>query len=139
MPVVKGVTPEALHVGVGWFEDTASPGQIGNVAVAGHHGTQGIVRELLDPKPGAVVLVETRDAVYEYHLTNTPAQSWVDHTETWVTDPVPGKTGVTPTQALITLITCKNLFRSDERTVAFGVLAKTTPKTHERPPDHGRR
>lgn len=92
-----------------------------------------------DATPGAVVLVETRDAVYEYHLTNTPAQSWVDHTETWVTDPVPGKTGVTPTQALITLITCKNLFRSDERTVAFGVLAKTTPKTHERPPDHGRR
>ena len=49
-------------------------------------------------------------------------------TATWVIDPVPGETDVEPTEALITLTTCQDLFRSPDRSVGFGHLDTTQNK-----------
>lgn len=126
--VMTGTTPYALNVGVGWFENTAAPGQVGNFAVAGHRGASGPFVPLLDLKPGSKVIVETRTAIYTYELTNYPKNLTVDSSETWVIDPVPGQAGAKPTEALITLVTCRNFFHSPERSIAFGKLVETDKK-----------
>ena len=132
--VVTGTTPHALNVGVGWFEHTAAPGQVGNFAVAGHRGASGPFVPLLDLKPGARIVVETRTEIHVYALTSSAADLTVDKTETWVVDPVPvppgtGRGPVTePTERLITLVTCRNFFHSPERSVAFGELVETITK-----------
>ena len=43
-------------------------------------------------------------------------------------DPVPDEPGATPTEALITLTTCQDLFHSPDRSVGFGHLASTRNK-----------
>ncbi len=132
--VMTGTTPYALSVGVGWFENTAAPGQVGNFAVAGHRGASGPFVPLLDLKPGARIIVETRDATYLYALTSSAADLTVDKRETWVVNPVPEPPGVEPvepkqpTKRLITLVTCRNFFHSPERSVAFGELIETIKK-----------
>ncbi|MFT4295035.1 MAG: sortase [Micropruina sp.] len=134
VPVVTGTTPYALSVGVGWFEGSAAPGQVGNFALAGHRGASGPFVPLLDLKPGARIVVETRKATFVYALTSSAADLTVDKTETWVVDPVPERPGrqqrthVAPTKRLITLITCRNFFHSPERSVAFGELLETIRK-----------
>lgn len=126
--VVNGISEYALSVGVGWFPGTAQPGQVGNFALAGHRGRSGPFVQLPELKAGALVQVETRDAIYTYRLTNNPSDLTVDKSETWVIDPVPGHPEQKPTKALITLITCANFFHSPERSVAFGELIETTRK-----------
>lgn len=131
--VVTGTTEYSLNVGVGWFDHTAAPGEIGNFAVAGHRGASGPFVPLLDLQPGSKVIVETRDQTFIYELTNYPKDLTVDMTETWVIDPVPVRgsgEGIDrePTKALITLVTCRNFFRSPERSIAFGELVQTLDK-----------
>ena len=132
--VMTGTTPYALNVGVGWFENAAAPGQLGNFAVAGHRGAFGPFVPLLDLKPGARIIVETRKATYVYALTSSAADLTVDKSETWVVNPVPVRPGsggapsAKPTQRLITLVTCRNFFHSPERSVAFGELIETVKK-----------
>lgn len=129
VPIVKGVDDDSLRKGVGWFEQTAKPGEIGNFAVAGHRGGRGPFVPLPDLMPGAKVIVETREATYTYVLDNHPADQIVTSDETWVVDPVPGKpAGTKPTQALITLVTCAEFYHANLRAVAFGHLVDTQKK-----------
>ncbi|MGO1383225.1 MAG: class E sortase [Arachnia sp.] len=128
-PVVAGVSDDDLRKGVGWYPTTAQPGQVGNFALAGHRVTNGEpFRRLLDLRVGDEVVIETRDSVLTYELTSAPGQLTVQDTETWVLDPVPGHEGVQPTESLITLTTCEDLFHSPDRSVAFGVLTSTEAK-----------
>jgi sortase A len=41
---------------------------------------------------------------------------------------VPGKPGAVPTEALITLTTCQDLFHSPDRSIGFGHLESTKDK-----------
>ena len=85
-------------------------------------------RRLLELQKGDQVVVETRSKIYTYELDSSAAQLTVQDTEGWVLDPVPGKPSQQPTEALITLTTCQDLFHSPDRSVAFGHLVKTTDK-----------
>lgn len=129
VPVVLGTTNAALSKGVGWFEETAKPGEIGNFAVAGHRGSRGPFVKLPGLAVGARVEVETREALFVYALDNHPADTVVLNSDTWVLDPVPGQPQSTkPTIARITLITCAELFHAPDRAVAFGHLVETRAK-----------
>lgn len=128
VPVVYGTDDDSLSKGVGWFEDTADPGAIGNFAVAGHRGSRGPFHSLPSLKAGARIEIETRDAIYVYVLDNNPADLTVQNKDLWVLDPVPGQPDRQPTQALITLVTCAELFRAPDRTIAFGHLVQTMSK-----------
>lgn len=128
VPIVVGVDKDALHRGVGWQPQTGSPGQIGNFVLAGHRGTRGPFVSLPKLRPGAQVIVETRTATYTYVLDNHPADKRVLNTDLGILNPVPENPGVAPTQALITLYTCAELFNSPWRAVAFGHLAAATTK-----------
>ena len=129
LPILNGTELSVLAKGVGHYSSTAAPGQIGNFALAGHRVTHGQpFAELLTLKQGDEVIVETREAVYTYVMDDSPRQLTVDDSETWVLDPVPGKPGAKPTEALITLTTCQDLFRSPDRSVGFGRLQRTQTK-----------
>ena len=127
-PVLAGTDQPTLKKGLGWYDGTAAPGAVGNFAVAGHRGTSGPFAPIMDLAVGDEVVVETRDAIFTYALTNNPAELTVKDTDTWVIQPVPGKPEVRPTEALLTLTTCEDLFRSADRTIAFATLVDTRAK-----------
>ena len=129
VPILNGTDLSILSKGVGHYSSTAAPGEIGNFAVAGHRVTHGQpFARLLDLKRGDEVIVETRLAIYTYVLDDSPRSLTVRETDTWVIDPVPGHPDAKPTQALITLTTCQDLFRSADRSIGFGHLVSTQNK-----------
>lgn len=129
VPVLTGTDTDTLAKGIGWYESSVRPGEIGNFAVAGHRVTHGEpFKRLLELKKGDQVIVETREAVYTYVLDTSPADLTVEDKDTWVLDPVPGKPQAQATQALITLTTCQDLFHSVDRSIGFGHLQSTQNK-----------
>jgi len=131
VPVVAGVDDTALTSGVGWFPDTQRPGQIGNFAVAGHRVTNGQpFKDFPDLRAGDRVEVETRTHVYTYELQNSGTETIVDFTDIWVVQPVPEKarkakdqrSDAKPSEALLTLTTCSEIFHTDNRSAVFGTL-----------------
>ncbi len=140
MPLIEGVRDEDLARGIGHFAG-AGPGQIGNFALAAHRVTHGEPFAAMPTlRPGDQVIVETSTATYTYELDTDPSDLVVSFTQTWVIDPVPIPPGdeappgmptfesVQPTESIITLTTCSELFHTDDRLVAFGHLVSTTPK-----------
>lgn len=129
VPILNGTELGVLAKGVGHYSSTAQAGQIGNFALAGYRVTHGqpFVR-LLELDTGDEIIVETQDATFTYVLDEPPRQLTVKDTDTWVIDPVPGKPELKPTQALITLTTCPDLFHSSKRSVGFGHLVRTERK-----------
>ncbi|MDO9380854.1 MAG: class E sortase [Nocardioidaceae bacterium] len=130
VPLVKGVDKKSLARGIGWFPRSAQPGAVGNFAIAGHRVTHGEpFRSFLKLRKGDTVEVETRTHVYTYVLRDAGTDRTVDFTDTWVTDPVPGKPAdTTPTEQTITLVTCSELFHTDDRQVVFGDLESADVK-----------
>ena len=129
IPILNGTDLAILSKGVGHYSSTAPPGQIGNFAIAGHRVTHGQpFAQLLELEKGDEVIVETREAIYTYVLDDSPRQLTVPDTDTWVIDPVPGQPDAKPTEALITLTTCQDLFRSPDRSIGFGRLESTQNK-----------
>lgn len=129
VPIVKGVDEGSLAKGVGWFPDTARPGQIGNFAIAGHRVTHGEpFHEFPELRKGDRVVVETRTHIYTYVLRDNGTDRVLDFSKTWILDPVPGKPERRPTDAIITMVTCSELFHTDNRSVVFGDLASAVRK-----------
>lgn len=127
-PVLIGTDDATLMRGLGWYENTADPGEIGNFAIAGHRSGHGRpFDQLLDLQEGDEVIVETESNIYTYELDNSPADLTVQDTETWVLDPVPGSEEQ-PTKSLITLTTCQDFFSSPDRSIGFGHLVSTEAK-----------
>jgi sortase A len=129
VPILEGTDLRDLNRGVGHYSSSVVPGQIGNFALAGHRITHGQpFAQLLELDRGDAVIVETQDAVYTYVIDDPPRDLTVPDSATWVLDPVPGQPEAKPTQALLTLTTCQDLFRSPDRSVGFGHLVSTKTK-----------
>ncbi|MGJ3507825.1 class E sortase [Enemella sp. A6] len=129
VPILRGTDTDTLKRGVGMYPTAVNPGEIGNLALAGHRVTRGEpFRRLLDLEPGDEVIVETKDAVHTYAIDTAPKDLTVQDADSWVLFPVPGKPDQEPTEAIITLTTAQDLFRSADRSVAFGHLISTQPK-----------
>ncbi|HEX5916696.1 MAG TPA: class E sortase [Nocardioides sp.] len=134
MPVVEGTDDEALASGIGHHVGTAAVGGVGNYVLAGHRVTHGEpMRRMRSLRPGDVVEVETRRMVYTYVLDTEPDQLVVDDDASWVLDPRPVNpvaSGPQPSREprLITLVSCAEVFRTDERMVVFGHLARASSK-----------
>ncbi|MDN5762309.1 MAG: class E sortase [Microlunatus sp.] len=129
VPILSGTDLSILDRGVGHYTTTASPGEIGNFAVAGHRVTHGQpFARLLELDSGDQIVVETRDKIYTYVVDDSPRNLTVNDTQTWVLDPVPKRPGAEATEALMTLTTCQDLFHSPDRSVGFAHLAETVDK-----------
>ncbi len=136
VPVLHGSSDEVLAAGVGHLEDTAEVGTRGNYALAAHRVTHGEpFADFPELRPGDLVEVETRDAVFTYELDTGGTDLVVPLTTSWVLDPAPvnpDPAGVTaPTdqgRRLITLVTCSELFNTEDRSVVFGHLVDRATK-----------
>lgn len=136
VPVLAGIDDDVLRRGFGHFEHSAAPGEVGNYALAGHRITHGEpLADMPQLRPGDEVIVETADAIHTYVLDTDPNDLVVTFADTWVVDALPTNPdpdGVQPDQAqaqrLITLTTCAELFRTDDRMVVFGHLVETVPR-----------
>lgn len=123
VPIIQGVADSELASGVGHFSDTVRPGQIGNFAVAGHRVTRGQpFADFPSLRAGDKVIVETRTDVFTYVLDGNGTDITVGYQDTSVVQPVPGRPKATPHKALITLVTCSELYRTDDRSVVHGHL-----------------
>ncbi|MET1060304.1 MAG: class E sortase [Nocardioides sp.] len=137
VPVLEGTDDDVLAAGYGHFAGSAEPGKVGNYALAAHRITHGEpLRGMPDLEVGDEVVVETRAATYTYALTSAGDALTVPFTSVWVVDPLPDNPeegGVEPEQEpgqrLLTLTTCSELFHTDNRLVAFGVLVDREPRT----------
>lgn len=136
VPVIEGIGSRELAAGFGHFPGSAGPGEEGNFALAGHRITHGEpLRRMPELSPGDEVVVETASATYTYVLTTGGDDLRVTFEDGWVVDPLPRnprRDGVQPAQEpgqrLLTLTTCAELFHTDDRLVAFGVLTEVSPR-----------
>ena len=137
IPVLEGIGDDELSSGYGHFPGTAAPGEVGNYALAAHRVTHGEpLRNMPALRPGDEVVVETRDTIFTYELDTNPNDLIVTFEDIWVIDPVPtnpSQGGVQPPsqeprQKLITLTTCAEIFRTDNRMIVFGHLVDTEPR-----------
>ncbi|MDR1214933.1 MAG: class E sortase [Propionibacteriaceae bacterium] len=130
VPILAGIDTATLKHGVGWYPQSALPGEIGNFVIAGHRITNGEpFKNLLKLPKGALVIVETADTVYTYQLLDSPKNLTVQETESWIMLPNPFDRTSVATRAIATLITCTDLFHSSNRSVGFAELIKTEPKS----------
>ena len=134
VPVLEGSTPEVLAAGIGHLENTAHAGAQGNYVLAGHRITHGEpFAKFPSLRAGDKVIVETRAATYTYVLDTGGEDLIIPFTKTWVADPSPINPdgGVQPAadvgDHLLTLLTCSEIFHTDNRSVAFGHLVETSP------------
>ena len=134
VPIVKGFSNDALARGVGWDTKSAKPGEIGNFAIAGHRVTHGEpFAKFPKLKRGDVVYVETRTDIFTYKLRNSGKSITVDFTVGWPLQrvPDPRAAGERPTKAVLTMLTCSELFHTRNRNVVIGDLIKTVRKADE--------
>jgi sortase A len=91
--VLEGSDDDTLARAAGHIEDTALPGQPGNLAIAGHRDT--IFRPVRKLRVGDPLIVRTRDRVYRYRVTRLFV---VKPEDVYVLDPT--------RQPTLTLVTC---------------------------------
>ena len=131
VPIVKGFDKDALSRGVGWDSKGAKPGEIGNFAIAGHRVTHGEpFSKFPKLKKGDKIVVETRRDIFTYRLRNSGTSITVDFTTSWPLwrVPDPKARGEKPTERLLTMLTCSELFHTRNRNVVIGDLISTYDK-----------
>ncbi|GAA0398351.1 class E sortase [Acrocarpospora corrugata] len=131
--VVEGVTSADLSKGPGHYPKTARPGEIGNMAVAGHR-IMSVFWDLDRLKAGDVIVAETRNAWFVYRVTE---HREVLPTAVEVVAPTPNQPGVPPERAMLTLTTCNPKLQNWQRLVVFAELARSQAKSDGRPPELG--
>jgi sortase A len=113
--VVSGVDVDELKKGPGHYPDTPLPGQVGNVAIAGHRTTYGApfyrINELV---AGDDVILTTPAGRYVYKVTN---QFIVEPSQSEVLDPTNGP--------MLTLTSCHPRYSAKKRIIVRAALDPT--------------
>ncbi len=126
-PIVAGTELSVLEDGVGHYDDTAGPGEVGNFSLAGHRVTYGKpFNRIAELQPGDPIVIETRTTWYVYRMVS---HSIVSPLQVDVVAPVPNRPGVVPTQPMMTMTACHPKFSARQRYVVFSQLAQTIAKT----------
>lgn len=131
VPILNGDDDATLSRGVGRYLDSARPGKVGNLVLSGHRVTHGEpFRDFLELEAGDEVVVETRKHLYTYRLRDDGDAIRVPFTTAWPLWPVPEPDGAgrVPTERLVTLVTCSELFRTNDRNVVVGELESKEKK-----------
>jgi sortase A len=129
VPVAGGTsTVRTLNkIGIGHYDDTQMPGEVGNFGIAAHRTTYGApFNGIADLRPGDELYVETADGWYTYVFRNL---QYVQATQVSVLQPVPDAPDVAAAsgERLITLTSCNPMFSARERIVAYGVFDSWQP------------
>jgi sortase A len=135
-PLIQGVEKPQLNRGIGHYPQTAMPGQVGNVGLAGHRATHGEPFARIDKlQQGDKVYIETGQAWYTYVLQRDKI---VDPHEIWVINPQPFPQAPLASTKLITLTTCNPRWASYTRWIWWGVQVDARPHTDGPPPGMGK-
>lgn len=122
--VVEGVSGNALRAGAGHYPESALPGDVGNVAIAGHRTGFGQPFRYLDRmKKGDTIVLSTPLGEYTYKVMGEfdgHPNPWITHALDWTV------IGSTPTPVL-TLTTCDPPHTSKNRLIVRAELVKTVP------------
>lgn len=120
--IVEGTDLAQLNLhGLGRYESSQYPGQVGNFAIAGHRNGYGQPLGDVDKlQVGDLIIIHTEHYWYVYEYTSyeivTPEQSEV-------IAPVPNQPNATPTQRMITMTTCEPKYSAPiYRWISYGVL-----------------
>lgn len=128
--VVEGVGREELKKGPGRYPASAMPGEVGNFVLAGHRTTYGApFGRYGELEVGDTVTVERRSQTFTYRIVS---REIVAPDDVAVMLPVPRQPEATPTQALLTLITCHPQYSARQRLILTAALDTT-----EQPADAG--
>lgn len=115
--------------GIGHYENTQLPGEIGNVALAGHRSGPLInsFREVMNLRVGDPLFIETADGWYTYRFRDI---EYVLPNETDVLNPFPRLEGLPGEDRILTLTTCHPKWAgSDERAIAYSVYENFQPRS----------
>lgn len=119
--IVEGTDLADLTRGPGHYADSADPGRLGNLSIAGHRSGYGApFADMGSMAPGDSIEIETADGTWVYTVDQPPEV--IAPTDTWVVDPVPGSPGAEPTERRLTLTTCHPRYGSTERMYVSAVL-----------------
>lgn len=130
-PVLQGVGLDVLAKGLGHYPQTQLPGEVGNIAIAGHRAGHGNPLINIDAiKPGDVMVLETRDGWYVYRADRSEI---VPPTTVEVLAPVPGQPGATPTERWFTLTSCDPRYGSTNRYIVFARFEQAIPRAQGLP------
>jgi sortase A len=115
-PIAEGTTDEIMDtIGVGHYSSTQLPGELGNVAMAGHRQTHGQVFWDMDKlKEGDKAYVQTAEGIWTYTFTS---RSIVSPAQSDVLLPVPGEPDQEPEISQLTLTTCDPPFTTRMRMI----------------------
>ncbi len=115
--VVNGVW-QVADWAVGWLEGTATPGQVGNMALAAHDDIKGeIFKRINELSPGDKIYVSTQKMVFTYVVDG---QQTVSPTDNSVLQPTTSKE--------LTMITCTPYWVDSSRLVVTAKLAAAHSK-----------
>jgi sortase A len=121
--IVQGVAVPDLRKGPGHYPDSPMPGQLGNVAIAGHRTTYGAPFNQIDElAPGDEITIVTVSGTFHYSVTG---QLIVSPRQTEVLDPTP--------DATLTLTTCNPKYSARERLVVKAKLDTASSPEPTRP------
>ena len=135
--VLEGTDYADLKNGPGHYSESALPGELGNVAIAGHRTTYGSpFRDIDRLKPGDPIVVETADSWFVYRVLGDPAtgdyttdpsgipgQQIVMPTDVQVINPTPNAAADAPaTGNYLTLTTCHPRFSAAQRLIIHAEL-----------------
>lgn len=125
-PLTSGVGGDVLdNLGLGHYPDTAMPGAVGNVALAGHRQTHGQVLDAIHTLvPGDSIYIQTAEGYYRYVYRNSEI---VMPDRVDVIAPVPTRPQAEPVERLLTLTSCNPRFGSQERIIAYAALDSWQP------------
>jgi sortase (surface protein transpeptidase) len=141
--VLEGTQEKQLSQGPGHYEDTAMPGEQGNVSFAGHRVGKGSPFLELDTLlPGDPIVVETSDTWFVYRMlgdvatgdvdadpSGIPGREIVRPEDIEVISPTPGQSADSaPTGAYLTLTTCHPRYSARERMIIHARLDAAVPK-----------
>jgi sortase A len=128
--VVHGTSPAALRAGAGHYPNTPLPGDVGNVAIAGHRTTYGKPFNQLDEVGvGEEIRLETPLGVHVYRVVAAPhdVAAPCPNGACWITDPQDwGVVGPTD-EAMLTLTTCHPKGSARERLILRAELVESIP------------
>lgn len=107
---------DSLDLGLAHYADSAMPGQVGNMAIAGHRNGQGGPFTHLDElRVGDRIYVQTATGWFVYEFRNS---EYVEPTAVGVVAPVP-QTSEPATDRLLTLTTCNPEWSAEGRLIAY--------------------
>ena len=125
-PVIEDTGLDVLSLGVGHYVGTAMPGEVGNVALAGHRTTYGApFNRIAELQPGDVIVIETSAAYHSYRVAHHQiVRPW----QTEVIAPVPSEPGVTPTKRWLTMTSCHPMWSARERYILHSSWVDSVPR-----------